>query len=185
MLPKATDFVHELVAPRLHPGDSALDATAGNGHDTLFLARQVGPEGQVHAFDIQATAIESTRRRLQAHEASSQVHLHQSDHQHLARHLPPEARFQVILFNLGYLPGGPKTLTTRPSTPLRALEQAGERLEKKGLLLVTCYPGHPGGQEESQAVEAHLSEQPSLRVAKYSFLNLPNDPPFVLLAESR
>lgn len=31
-----------------------MDATAGNGRDTLWLSRAVGPAGQVYSMDLQA-----------------------------------------------------------------------------------------------------------------------------------
>jgi len=74
---------HEAVSEVLRPGDVALDATAGNGHDTLFLARSVGPEGTVHALDVQAAAITATRKRLEAAGVANRVRLHQLGHQAL------------------------------------------------------------------------------------------------------
>lgn len=38
-------------------GDTVIDATAGNGHDTVFLAQLVGRQGRVWAFDVQSSAL--------------------------------------------------------------------------------------------------------------------------------
>ncbi|WP_013629216.1 MULTISPECIES: tRNA (mnm(5)s(2)U34)-methyltransferase [Rubinisphaera] len=151
------DMAHAAVQQAVQPGDCVIDATAGNGHDTLILAEAVFPEGQVHAFDIQPSAIEQTRLRLPAN-LSSIVSLYQASHAEMPLHLPPESRGQVaaILFNLGYLPGGDKELTTRESSTLAALQIAADWLKPGGLLSILAYVGHPGGGAEAEAVESWL-----------------------------
>ena len=62
-------FAHYLVQKVLKPGDWAIDATAGNGKDTLFLAKTVTKSGQVFAFDIQDQALEMTRNLLAVNNA--------------------------------------------------------------------------------------------------------------------
>ena len=39
------------ILAHLHEGDIAVDFTMGNGHDTEFLSKTVGPTGHVFAFD--------------------------------------------------------------------------------------------------------------------------------------
>ncbi len=137
----------------LRAGDLAVDATAGNGHDTLFLAERVGEDGRVIAFDIQAAAIDATRMRLEAAGLSGRVELHQASH---GRLLETAGRGTVtaVMFNLGYFPGGDHAVITRTEETLAALGQALEALRPGGLLTIVCYPGHPGGDEESDAVLA-------------------------------
>jgi tRNA1(Val) A37 N6-methylase TrmN6 len=132
----------------------ALDATAGNGHDTLFLARSVGPEGEVHALDVQAPAITATHKRLEAAGVANRVRLHQVGHEALPDPIPAaeRGRLRAVMFNLGYLPAGDKTLITRGTTTLPALAAAGALLAPGGRLTVVAYPGHPGGAEETEAV---------------------------------
>ncbi|MCB1093584.1 MAG: methyltransferase domain-containing protein, partial [Verrucomicrobiae bacterium] len=79
-LPRATEMAHRLLAERLRPGDLAIDATVGNGHDTVFLAEAVGQAGQVIGFDIQPIAIEATRHRLSEAGLSDRVELHTECH---------------------------------------------------------------------------------------------------------
>ena len=62
MSKRLTQIAHEAIAAVLHDGDTTIDATAGNGHDTLMLARLVGESGRVIAFDVQSDAIIATRR---------------------------------------------------------------------------------------------------------------------------
>ena len=151
---------HEAVSEVLRPGDVALDATAGNGHDTLFLARSVGPEGTVHALDVQAAAITATRKRLEAAGVANRVRLHQLGHQALPDPIPAaeRGRLRAVMFNLGYLPAGDKSVITREATTLTALAAAGELLVPGGRLTVVAYPGHPGGSGETEAVVGWVRE---------------------------
>lgn len=162
-LPTSVDFAHALIKTRVNPGDWVVDATAGNGHDTLFLARLVMPAGRVFTFDIQAEAITSTRERLTANDALSVCALIHASHHHLASHLPPEAcgRLAAIMFNLGWLPGHNKACITQTDTTLAAVKDALDWLRPGGLLTIVAYPGHAGGDEESQAVAQWASSLPS------------------------
>ena len=154
-LPSAVGWAHLLLADRLHPGARVVDATAGNGHDTLFLARLVGPTGHVLAFDVQAEALAATRARLDSAGIDPACcTLVQTGHETLAEHLPAEWRGGVdaVVFNLGYLPGGDKTRITQADTTRVALAAAVENLSPGGLLTIAVYPGHEGGREEQRAV---------------------------------
>jgi predicted methyltransferase len=152
-LPRATELAHEFVRARLSSGAIAIDATAGNGHDTEFLASLSGPEGRVIAFDIQAAAIEATRERLHAAGLLERVTLRQESHECIA----DVGSFAVAMFNLGYLPGGDKDRITETGSTIRALEGAVRGLLPGGIITIVCYPGHPGGREESDAVVAWAS----------------------------
>jgi hypothetical protein len=146
-LPRVTEIAHLLVQRCLGPGGRAIDATVGNGHDALFLAHLVGPEGRIDGFDLQVDAIEKTRGKT-SH--LPQVHLHPVGHERIAEHVtvPVEA----VMFNLGYLPSGDKSIITHAATTLPALESAKALLVEGGILTVVVYPGHAGGGEEAKAV---------------------------------
>ena len=141
-----TRLAHELLRAQLCPGDIAIDATAGNGHDTLFLAQAVGPCGRVHGFDIQPAAILATRARLAAAGAAAPAELHLAGHEQMARLLPALCgKVAAVTFNLGYLPGADHATTTGTNSTLEALEQALTLLRSGGALSVLAYRGHPGG----------------------------------------
>lgn len=148
---RATELAHLLMHQSLNAGDWALDATVGNGHDTLLLAKSVGQSGRVFGFDVQAAAIAATAMRVEDH---SQVTLFQAGHETLATHLPKDGQLAGAMFNLGYLPGGPREIMTSTDTTLAALGQALARLKIGGLLTLILYPGHPGGDIEAAAVRA-------------------------------
>jgi predicted methyltransferase len=155
-----TTRAHRAVAEVVRPGDTVIDATAGNGHDTCFLAGLVGPTGKVYAFDVQPEAIEATRQRLEAAGLAAQARLLDSGHERMDAALPMalKGRISAIMFNLGYLPGGDKTIVTRPSSTTRALELATEWLKPGGILTVMAYPGHDGGAKELEAVRLGLAD---------------------------
>jgi predicted methyltransferase len=159
---RLTETVHSLLSERLKPGDVAVDATAGNGHDTLFLARTVGRSGRVHAFDLQEMAIEKTRQRL-ASAGCENVVFHQADHATMASEIPAEhqGRIAAVVFNLGYLPGSDKKSITQTHSTCAAITQGLEFLKPGGMMTVLAYPGHPGGLEEAQAVERLLQTLPA------------------------
>lgn len=153
---RLTELAHTLVARSLIPGDLAVDATAGNGHDTLFLARTVGADGRVRAFDIQRAALDATRRRLEKHGVAERVVLIHASNAALAAHLPECARGEVgaVMANLGFLPGGDAGIVTHTMDTLKMLDAAIGVLRPGGVVSVVAYPGHPGGDTEASAVYA-------------------------------
>jgi predicted methyltransferase len=159
-LPDCRDFIQGLAGRVLAVGDIAVDGTVGNGHDTVMLAAAVGPTGRVFGFDIQPAAVAATRDRLQQSGLADRVVLFEAGHERFSELLPAEiqGRIRLIIFNLGYLPGGDKSVITCTQTTLAALAQAWDWLAPGGLLLVSLYPGHPGGDEETAAVRTWASE---------------------------
>ena len=154
-----TEVAQELVAAAVQSGDTVVDATAGNGHDTLFLAKQVGPDGHVFAFDVQQAALESTARRLRSF-GLGHVTLLQADHCQMATSLPAALRGKLAaaMFNLGYLPGGEKSITTQPNTTLIALQTAMTWLRPGGLITMLIYSGHATGKSELAVLLPFLGE---------------------------
>ncbi len=161
-LPSAVRWAHLLMKDRLRPGDAAVDGTAGNGHDTLFLAHLVGKEGKVWAFDIQAAAVTETRRRL-ADAGVTQAVVFHAGHEIMADHVPQEwqGRLKGIMLNLGYLPGSDKIMTTQVKTTLEAVQAAVQMLAPGGLMTIAVYPGHEDGALEQSAIEAWASSLPT------------------------
>lgn len=156
-LPSAVTWAQLLLADRLQAGDCAVDATAGNGHDTLFLCRRVLPGGRVFAFDKQEAALANTRARLLENGvAQADFTLIHAGHETLSERLPEtlRGRLAAVMFNLGYLPGSDKNLITRAATTLAAAAQALEWLRPGGLMTVVVYPGHEGGAEEAREIAA-------------------------------
>ncbi|HML56560.1 MAG TPA: class I SAM-dependent methyltransferase [Solidesulfovibrio magneticus] len=179
-------FLQHILAEAVRPGDLAVDATVGNGHDTALLARLVGPSGLVYGFDVQAEAIASAERLLAAAGLAERVRLHALGHERLADVLPEadRGRAAAVVFNLGYLPGGDETRVTRPQTTLAALEASREILAPGGVIALACYGGHAGGAEETQAVAGWCRSLPfaGWRVARYELINKPGGPIVAVIA---
>jgi methylase of polypeptide subunit release factors len=146
--------VHRKLSGATGSGDRCVDATAGNGFDTLFLAQQVGSDGTVHAMDVQEDALRITERLLEHNELRQRVTTHLACHSKFETVLPQNAkgRIRAITFNLGYLPKGDKSITTKKETTLPAIRNAYDWLAKDGVLSILCYRGHPGGKSEEQGV---------------------------------
>ncbi|MGZ4970823.1 MAG: class I SAM-dependent methyltransferase [Methylobacter sp.] len=146
---------HDLIRDILHPGDIAIDATVGNGHDTLFLAEQVAPSGHVYGFDIQQAAIDSTLEKFRQMHSSESLTLIQASHAVMDAEIPADlhGKIRAIMFNLGYLPGGDKSVITQTDSTLKALNIAVKILAIEGVITLLAYPGHPGGDLETDQVK--------------------------------
>lgn len=158
---RLTERVHIILKQTIQPGDTAIDATAGNGHDTRAMAQLVGSSGKVFAIDLQSAAIEASRARLEHAGVLAQCELIQGDHAQVLHQLLVQGiSAAAITFNLGYLPGGKKELTTTPPTTLRALDASKSLITPGGILLVTAYRGHAGGMEEAGEVASWMRALP-------------------------
>ena len=157
MTRRLTAVAHEAVGAVLRAGDLAVDATAGNGHDTVFLANVVGPTGRVLAFDIQAAAITATRHRLCAAGCEAQVDLIEGCHSTLGDFLPGDVELRAAMFNLGYLPGSDKRAITSIATTAAAFDACLERLGPGGIVSIMAYRGHRGGSEEAASIAGVVS----------------------------
>lgn len=161
----------DILRQAVQPGDTVVDATMGNGHDTLFLCRLTGPEGQVFAFDVQAQAVENTRKRLEDEGVLDRARLFCLGHEHMAEHV--REGIAAAVFNLGWLPGGDHSVTTHWETTRQAVESAMALLKPMGVLVICAYPGHAEGDRERAALTALLGALPPQRfnVLRQQFLN--------------
>ncbi|MBR1583979.1 MAG: GNAT family N-acetyltransferase [Clostridia bacterium] len=155
----------------ISPGDTVIDATMGNGHDTLALCQWVGEGGRVYAFDVQAQAVEHTRARLAAAGVADRAALYCLGHEHMAEKV--NGPVSAVVFNLGWLPGGDHAVTTRWETTRAAVESALGLLKKQGVLVICAYPGHAEGDREREALTAFLTalRPQDFNVLAHRFLN--------------
>ena len=181
----ALAFARQLIEGRLKNGGRALDGTAGNGRDTLFLAQLAGGSGKVWAFDIQAQALSNTAGLLRENGVEGQVELIAASHADLADYV--REPLDAAMFNFGYLPGGDKTVTTTADSSVRAMQVAAALLAEGGLLTAVVYSGHPAGLAEAAAIEqwAAALPQEQYQVLHYRFTNQRNYPPQLLAIEKR
>jgi len=179
---------HKKITAYLHDADRAVDATMGNGYDTVFLAKQVGQHGKVYAFDVQQAALTATQTRLDDEGLSDQVKLIHDSHQHLAKHLSEDGVKSVrcIIFNLGYLPGSDKTILTTPASTIAALNTAVSNLQKPGIISILAYTAHAGGRLEAEAVKtwAMALDKQQYRINIEIPPRVKQSPPELILIES-
>jgi methylase of polypeptide subunit release factors len=140
------------------PGDLVIDATVGNGHDSFFLAQLLKGQGSLTGYDIQPQAIESAKKRLEELPflLRRNISLKLQSHVHFE-----EKNAKLIVYNLGYLPGGNKTVTTLSDTTLQSLQKALLTLSADGAVSITCYPGHEEGRKEEAAIMEFLKMLPA------------------------
>lgn len=151
---RITELVLTFLETVIQSGDTVIDATAGNGNDTLMLTKMVGKTGRVLAFDIQEKAIEKTGQLLQEAGLLEGVRLIRDDHACFDKYLQQEKieSIKAMTVNLGYLPGDSHKVVTKVATSLELLNKSLLFLEAGGMITVCLYPGHPEGQKEALAV---------------------------------
>jgi tRNA A58 N-methylase Trm61 len=181
-LPRAVQMAQLIVQARLRAGDVAVDATVGNGHDTVFLAKLVGEEGQVIGFDIQESAISTTREKLVNFPGLELFH---AGHEQAKDYLTQTPK--AVMFNLGYLPGADKDVVTKSETTIEALKHFTGCLIKHGVITIVLYTGHEGGPEEAGAIREWCSvlDQLTFTVIEYGFMNQRNSPPSLIVIERK
>jgi hypothetical protein len=175
----------------LLPGDIAIDATCGNGHDTVFLSHLLLSDTTSHifAYDIQKEALENTKRLICntfPSEQASRVIFCEKSHAQIAETPCPKPP-RLIVYNLGYLPGGDKTVTTQTNTTITSVSQSLSLLAQDGALSIMCYPGHDEGLREEAAVIEFLSSlcPKSWQICHHRFINRPRSPSLIWALSKR
>ncbi len=170
-------IAHKCLAEIVHEGDFCIDATAGRGNDTAFLAELCGRNGRVAAFDIQRDAVESTRSLLASKGLDADVYL--DSHSNMDKYGFAKGSVTAITFNFGWLPCGNHSISTHADTSLEALDKSLELLKPGGVVSLCIYYGRDTGFAERDAILDYLDK---LDNKKYTaivnrFVNRPNCPP--------
>jgi predicted methyltransferase len=174
----ALSQMHYLLLDAGLEGEIVVDATAGNGKDTLFLAQAVGEKGKVYAFDIQEEAIFKTRALLQTKEVYWCEIIHDS---HVNIDIYNITHPQAVVFNLGYLPGGDHSIVTKSENTLLALQKALKILAVGGILTLIIYPGHEGGDKEAADINKYIATlSRAFDVLQFTFPNRAKNPPYLI-----
>lgn len=201
LITKTTGWVMDILSHYVREGDAVIDATMGNGHDTVALARLVGAEGRVFAFDVQEQALANTEallRRIDEQEESAgggklrrRVQLILDSNVNLRRYVEQSAdeprAVAAALFNLGYLPGGDKSITTTAEETLHAASEALETVKPDGLVAMVLYSGHEQGAKEKELLLQWAERLPAkeYHVAYVSMWNQKKHPPELLLVTKK
>ena len=174
-------FAKEILLERMEKNGTFVDFTMGNGHDTLYFAKYL-EDGHVYAFDVQQMALENTRKLLDDNGGFDNVTLILDSHHNVDKYV--EGEIDAGIFNLGYLPGSDKSVTTQCDTTLEALDKAVKMLKVGGVIVVIIYPGHSEGTREADMVEQFCAklDKHTYNTYKYALLNKKN-PPYIVAAE--
>lgn len=172
-------IVHEVVKKHTPKGGVAIDATAGRGYDTAFLCDVVGEEGRVYAFDIQQSAIDSTKALLDSQNKTATLIL--DSHANMDNHIKEEV--DVIVFNLGYLPHGDHSIYTHYESTKEAITKGLDLLKSGGVMCVSIYYGRDSGYEEKNALIPWLKtlDSDKYQVLATFFHNWGGDPPIPII----
>lgn len=181
------DLAHHYWNEIVVAGDTVIDATCGNGHDSLILAKRALQEnrGKLLCCDIQEIAIENTSKLLSEQLSTEQIRNVQFFH---GSHIEfPETlksnSVKLIVYNLGYLPGGDKTKTTMSEVTLQSIQKGMDLIISGGMISMTCYPGHAEGlREESLILELAVQADPKLwSCCHHRWLNRHKSPSLLLM----
>lgn len=145
-LSPSVELAHQLLI-QVPERTFALDATCGNGHDTLFLAQHYE---RVMGIDIQPLAIKRTLQRTsKCSNVKILLHPHETVHELIPNPI------DAILFNLGFLPGGDRRIITHKETTILALQRLLPLLKRGGKCILVLYSQHDQGLE-SNSILAYL-----------------------------
>lgn len=182
ILHRVLPFSKRLIEKTVQPGETVVDATAGNGNDTQFLAEHVGEDGHVFAFDIQQQALDATKKRLG--NLAERTTLILDSHENVDEYI--KKPIGGAMFNLGYLPySDDLSIITKAESTITALHKLLGFLKRDGMITIAVYDGHEGGKEERDAVLNYVTKlhQADVHVARYEIINQRNNPPFLLAIE--
>lgn len=179
------NLAKKVCTEKLKSGSIAVDATMGKGNDTLFLAKIVGASGKVYAFDIQNYAIEKTYEKLQYYNLYDRVKLIKDGHENIEKHI--KEKVDLVMFNLGYLPGVCHNITTKYETTLKAVKSSLNLIKEGGVVLIVVYYGHAEGKIEKEALDKFLPHinQKDFNIINLEFMNQINSPPTLICIEKR
>lgn len=177
-----TEWCHHFMENHVKEGDFCIDATAGNGNDTLFLCQLVGETGKVLAFDIQKEAVEHTKQRLSDAGIEERAQVLLDSHTNMYQYVKRES-VDCIVFNFGYLPGGNHQLATKADTSVEAIRQGLELLKVGGMMSLCIYSGGDSGFQERDAILSFLKSLDTKRylVILSAYYNRPNNPPIPVM----
>lgn len=158
----------------------AADMTVGKGNDSKYILENTGVEW-LYGFDIQKESEEAAKNLIGQ---DSRFIFHLESHETVDDYI--KEGLDLVVYNLGYLPGGNKEITTKYESTIKSLEKTLKLMRENGLIILTIYPGHPAGKVESEKIEKYLAkiDPKKYAVMKLAYQNRPNNPPYVMLIKN-
>ncbi len=178
---KTTKLVHHFISAGVTVADTVIDATCGNGYDTVFLSKLVKEKGKVFAFDVQEKAIQASKKELRFSNANENVEFFQTCHSKIKKTISPDykGKIKCAVFNLGYLPRSDKKIVTSSETSIKAISDCLEFIMPNGLVIVTVYVGHEEGLRESKAIDEYIKSLDK-KLYKLRIIRSEIDEPYIL-----
>lgn len=169
------DIEHILLKHYVTDKDIVVDMTMGNGFDTLFLALI---SKFVYAFDIQKNAVEQTKKRLDLAKLYN-YELILDSHENILHFVRD---FKYVVYNLGYLPKGDKSITTKRESTLNSLTIVLKEIKDNGMVFIAVYPGHDAGKDESVALDEYLAtlDPNTFKIVNTHLPYQDNNPPYLI-----
>ena len=177
LLTKNSEIARMIWDRYVNENSVVIDATCGNGNDTLFLALRTN---KVYAFDIQQQAVRNTEELLKRHELNN-CNVICDSHEKIDEYV--NEGIDLAVYNLGYLPKGDKSITTTAEKTLISLEKVLKLLNVNGLVSITLYWGHPEGRIEREKVLEYVRtlDESQYHVLYMQLINQQKTPPELLL----
>ncbi|MCR4621384.1 MAG: methyltransferase domain-containing protein [Clostridiales bacterium] len=166
-------------------GGKVIDATVGNGYDTVYLAGRVGEKGTVWGFDVQEQALEAAKQQLRGAGLLDRCRLIKDSHENVDLYVSEPV--DGVMFNLGWLPGTEHVVTTQAPSTIKAVNKCLRLLKKGGLMTVCVYPGHPEGEKEKVALLAWAEalDDTAFDARVTAYLNITKRPPLLIAVARR
>lgn len=179
---------HRLWKEHLKCRANAIDATCGRGGDLIALADLLllPPYfNQIIVYDIQKRALKIAQMRAKMRFSPRQMDRIiwlERCHSMLGE-AEADLPISLIVYNLGYLPGGNRELTSCAVTTIQSLKQAAQILQPSGAISIMCYPGHFEGGIETTVVREFAKQlnAENWEVSEYSYAGKPLAPTLIWL----
>lgn len=165
---------HNIIEKFIENKEIAVDCTLGTGKDCDFLSTLFK---KVIAFDVQEEATKEYKKRK-----PDNVEVILRSHEHIAEYVE---KADCIIYNLGYLPGSNKTITTVPESTLKSINSAIKIINNSGIIIIAVYRGHYEGKLEEKCLNDYLSNLDPKIYSVFTgyFHNRSKDAPFIITIE--
>lgn len=175
---RVTDLV-KIIIDRKKDIKVAADMTVGAGNDSLYILENTKVE-RLYGFDIQKEAEEKAKKLIGE---DLRFIFNLASHDQIENYV--KENLDLAIYNLGYLPGGNKEITTQYQSTIKSLEKTLSLLNKEGIVILTIYPGHPAGKVESEELEKFLAkiDPKKYAIMKLSYQNRPKNPPYIIVIQ--
>lgn len=170
-------LTHYIIKIFIKDKNIAIDCTLGNGFDTDFLAENFK---SIFAFDIQKTACDKYIEKQIVN-----VEIINDSHDKLNSYI--DTKVNCIVYNLGFLPGGDKSITTNYNSSLSSIKMGLELLESEGFMFIASYRGHSEGLNEFIFIKEYLNTLPKNKYAvmRHEVINRSNTSPVLFVIEKK